>query len=118
MVGAVADCSQDLHNFVDFAASSRCKYVAQSTGYSVSQREKSQIIGQIRRKLSTSFVRAISLCTLSRVTNVGPGTRGMAKRREWALREEDLMRRERRANWLAYTQKGGNLVGGIHFFPG
>ena len=109
--------SQDLNDFVDFAATCRERYVAQSMGCAVSKRERSLIIGQIRRKLSTAFIRAISLCTLSRVANIGPGSRACAKRREWALREDDRMRLERRAHWTAHVNGGRRAVGGINFFP-
>ena len=85
----------------------------------MSDNERSQIIGQIRRKLSTAFMRAVATCTLHRVTHVGAGSKAAAKRREWAMGEEFRMRNERRAYWAAYVRgagaRGGN--GGIHFFP-
>ena len=99
-------------------AKSREKYVSQSTGYSISASEKSQIVGQIRRKLSVAFTRVINQCTLNRLTNIGAGSKAMAKRREWALGEEFTMKQERRAYWSAYVNGGRPSFGNIHHFPG
>ena len=117
VIGAFGEASQDVHALVDQLAASRLQYLALSSGYNSSSKEKSQIVGQIRRRLSVAFVKANSLCTLSRISNVGPGSRGAAKRREWALREEEMMRKERRSNWTAFIRGGGAKQGGIHFFP-
>ena len=118
VIGAFSECSDDIHLIVDYIAESRCRYLAQSTGYATGEQEYSQIIGQIRRRLSTSSVRAISLCTLARVANVGAGSKARAKRRQWALREDKQMKGERRAYWNSYVNRGGVTNGGIHFFPG
>ena len=116
VVGVFGEVSSDLHQPVGFMAACRGKYVAESTGCATSAGEMSQIIGQIRRKLSTAFVRATALCTIHRVGNVCPGSRAAARRREWAIREEESMKRERRAYWGAFL--GGRVdTGGIHFFP-
>ena len=51
-------------------------------------------MGQIRRILSCTFVRAQSLCLLARLGQVGPRARGAAERRavvqrlEWARKRE------------------------------
>ena len=118
VVGILGEASDDMHQLVECLALARGKYVAQSSGCATSAHEKSQIIGQIRRKLSTSFIRAISLSTLNRVSNSGSGSREGAKRREWAMREEMGMRRERRAYWNAFVGGGGNRVGRSNLFPG
>ena len=103
---------------MEFLALSREQFVATSTGYSMGSQERSLLIGQIRRRLSTAFIRANSLCTISRVSNTGPGSRASAKRREWAMQEEENMRREKISNWNAFMSGGGGKRGGIHFFPG
>ena len=117
VVGAFGECSTDVHKLVEILASSRAKFLAYSTGRAVSSQEMSQIIGQIRRKMSTSFIRAISLCTLGRVANIGPGSRLAAKRKEWAISEETSMRNERRAYWTVFVGRGGLRNRGDHFFP-
>ena len=44
--------------------------------------------------------------------------RAAASRREWALRIEAAMKRERQAYFKAYVGGGFRERGGIHFFPG
>ena len=92
--------------------------MAQSSGYSLGEGKRSLIMGQVRRHLSTAFIKAVSLCTINRVANAGPGPRAAAKRREVFLREEEGMRRERRAQWTSEVERGGIRKVGIHFFPG
>ena len=117
MIGAFGEGSADMHRLVNIFSSSRSKFLAQSTGYATSSREMSQIVGQIRRKLSTAFMRAIGLCTLSRVANLGSGSNAAAKRREWAISEEIGMKNERRAFWNAFVRGGGFSYRGDHFCP-
>ena len=51
--------------------------------------------------MSTTSVRAQSNCLLSLLGMLGEGTRRAAKKRQWAIREEQRMTNERRAIWLA-----------------
>ena len=39
-------------------------------------------------------------CLLSKLHQVGPGNTQLAKRRVWAVREDERMTRERGAQWL------------------
>ena len=107
VVGIFGEASTDLHRLIGFLAACRGKYVSESTGMATSEGEKAQILGQIRRKLSTAFIRANALCTIHRVGKVCPGSREAAKRRGWAAREEEIMRQERRAYWGAFLGGGG-----------
>ena len=116
-MGAFGEVSEDIHGLVNQLAQSREKYISQTSGYSISSQERSLIIGQIRRRLSTAFTRANSLCNLSRVLNVGPNSRAAAKRREWAMLEEEGMRREKRSHWNAYIRGGCLTRGNANFFP-
>ena len=118
VVGAFGEGSEDLHHLVSCLADSRERYVANSSGYALSERERSQIIGQIRRRLSTSFIRAIALCTINRAAYTGLTAQAAADRRAWEMRLERGMRLERRAYWNAFVNGGGMVNGGVHFFPG
>ena len=120
VIGAFGEVSEDVHNLIGLLADSRARYLTLSTGCAISAQERGQIIGQVRRKLSTAFIKASSLCTISRVSNVGEGSQSASRRRQWALREEAAMRRERQANWNAYMRESvkQGFSGGIHFFPG
>ena len=116
VVGVLGEVSRDLHQLVGLFAACRGKCMEESTGCATSAGEMSLIIGQIRRKLSTAFTWANALCTLHRVASVCPGSQAASQRREWALREEEAMKRERRAYWGAFL--GAKVEnGGINFFP-
>ena len=67
------------------------------------------VIGQIRRSLSTTSVRAQAQCLLSRLSCVGQGYAQAAKRRMWAAAKEEKMRRDRLAQWVG-RDRGRNLV--------
>ena len=117
VIGAFSEGSNDLHRLVDSLASAREKYVSQTSGYAISSRERSQIVSQIRRRLSTAFVKANSACTINRVANIGPNSKLAAKRREWVMLEDQRMKQERRSNWNAFVRGGGLSLGSAHFFP-
>ena len=70
-------------------------------------------IGQIRRVLSTTFVRAQALCLLSRVSQLGPGARSANDRRVLAQRLEQGRARERSANYWAHIRGRGVKFGDI-----
>ena len=59
------------------------------------------IVGQYRRLVSTTAVRAQALCMLARVGLILPAAKEAAGRRAVAMRLEEEMRRERRAQWMA-----------------
>ena len=67
------------------------------------------LVGQIRRMLSTTNVRAQAQCLLTRMTSIGGGEGQAAKRRKWAAMEEEKMRRERMAQWVGQV-RGRNIV--------
>ena len=59
------------------------------------------IVGQYRRLMSTTAVRAQAMCMMARVSLITPAAREAAGRRVVAMRLEEEMRRERRAQWMA-----------------
>ena len=59
------------------------------------------IVGQYRRLVSTTSVRAQAMCMLARVGLISPAAKEAAGRRAVAMRLEEEMRRERRAQWMA-----------------
>ena len=79
--------------------------------------ELGQVIGQIRRKLYCSFVRAQALCLLSRLGQLGPGAKGAAERRGQALRVQTARRREAQAHWQAHIRGRGLGRAGMLFVP-
>lgn len=115
--GAWGEGSKDVHKMVDIFAKSRLKFQRLQEGRpteSGSQNELALIVGQIRRKLSVTAIKAQVRCLLSRLHQVGPGNKQLAKKRQWALTQDENMKRERQANWLARiegvsTLRKGNI---------
>ena len=73
VVGAFGEGSEDLHDLVQKLAESRVGAMGLRRGREGSEEELGIIVGQIRRSLSTTFVRAQSQCLLSRLNCVGQG---------------------------------------------
>ena len=67
------------------------------------------IVGQIRRALSTTFVRAQAQCLLMRMNCLGQGYSKAVQRRQWAVKEEERMKWERQAQWISRI-RGRKLV--------
>ena len=57
------------------------------------------LVGQVRRRISLAAIKAQVDCLLSKLHQVGPGNLQVAKRREWAVREDERMKSERGAQW-------------------
>ena len=45
-------------------------------------------------------IKAQTECLLAKLHQVGPGNKLMAKRRQWAVHEDERMKRERDAQWI------------------
>ena len=76
-------------------------------GWEGGEGELGQVIGQLRRKLSSVFIKAQSLCLISRLGQQGPGARIAAERRADARRAETDRRREAQAHWQAHVRGRG-----------
>ena len=90
---------------------------SRARGWEVGEGELGQIIGQIRRRLSCTSIRAQALCLLSRIGQLGPGARAAADRRGDALRAETTRRREAQAHWQAHVKGRGLGRAGMIFVP-
>ena len=53
------------------------------------------LVGQIRRRLSLAVTKANVDCLLSKLDQIGPGSKQMNQRRQWALAEDERMSLER-----------------------
>lgn len=98
--GAWGEASTDVHEIIQTLAESRLKFQGLKTGKPRSKQELGIIVGQIRRRLSSAAIKAQVECLLSKIHQVGPGNAQLAKKREWAVMEDERMRRERGAQWL------------------
>ena len=72
-----------------------------------SDNELGVIIGQIRKFLSASFIRAQNLCLLNRLGFLGEGAKAAAGRRDLAKRLEERRKRERVAHFEAHVRGRG-----------
>ena len=98
--GAWGEASRDIHVLIQALAESRLAFTGMQRGRPGSKAELGMITGQIRRRISLVAVKAQVECLLSKLHQVGPGNQQMAKYRQWALKEDERMSRERKANWM------------------
>ena len=115
VVGAFGEGSEDLHSLVQSLAESKVTAMGLRRGGQASEEELGMVVGQIRRSLSTTFVRAQAQCLLSRLNCTGQGFAQAFKRRNWAAAEDKRMRKERLAQWIG-RDRGRNLVRRGQFF--
>ena len=109
VVGAFGEGSEDLHNLVQKLAESKVGAMGLRSGREATDEEVGIVVGQLRRSLSTTFVRAQAQCLISRLQCIGKGYAEAAKRRKWAAFEDDKMRQERQAQWIG-KDRGRDLV--------
>ena len=98
--GAWGEASEDVHMLVQAMAKSRLQHQGLQAGKPSSTAELGVIVGQIRRRLSLAVTKAHTECLLGKLHQVGPGCSAMNKRRQWAINEDERMKRERGAQWL------------------
>ena len=65
------------------------------------------------RFLSQTAVKAQVSCFLSRIHQVGPGNKQIAKKRQWALQQDEKMRKERSAQWIRRIEGVNTLRKGM-----
>ena len=111
VVGAWQEASKDLHDLLDLLAYHKVAVLGLARGREATENERAQILSGYRRTLSTMAERANSDCLLGRLAKVGEAHRGAARRRAWALREEERLQEERRAHWRAHIQGRGVMRG-------
>ena len=107
VVGPWGEGSKDLHSLVSVIGDSMVAAKARARGWEGGEEELGQTIGQIRRRLSCTAIKAQALCLLSRIGQLGPGARAAADRRGDALRAETARRREAQAHWQAHIKGRG-----------
>ena len=100
-IGAWGEGSQDVHMLIEKMAKSRLKHQMLEEGRPEggSDNEYAIIVGQIRRRLSVTALKAQVACLLSRLHQIGAGNKQLAQKRSWAIKQDDLMRQERKSQW-------------------
>ena len=100
VVGHWGEGSKDLHTFVQTCAEAKVAHLVRASGRQESEHLLGMVVGQYRRLLSTTAVRAQAMCLLARVGLVTPAAKEAAGRRELAMRLSEAMNRERMAQWI------------------
>ena len=98
--GAWGEANEGVHQLVQSLAESRIASLGLQRGRPCSEEELGVCIGQIRRRLSMVAIKAQVNCLLSKLHQVGPGSKQLAQKRVWALKEDQRMSSERRAQWM------------------
>ena len=117
VVGPWGEGSKDLHTLVSILGKSMVDARGRARGWEGGEGELGQVIGQLRRRLSCTFVRAQALCLLSRLGQLGTGAKAAAERRGDAMRAETARRREAQAHWQAHIRGRGLGRVGMLFVP-
>ena len=117
VVGPWGDCSKDLHSLVKVMGESKIAARARDRGRQGSDNELGAIIAQIRKYLSSAFVRAQSLCLINRLCFLGEGAKAAAGRRDLARRLEVSRKREMVAHFQAHIRGQGLSRAGQIFVP-
>ena len=99
-IGAWGEASEGVHQLVQSLAESRLKYQGLQRGRPGSDQELGLLVGQVRRRLSLTAVKSQVDCLLAKLHQVGPGNAQLAKKRSWAILEDQRMARERGAQWM------------------
>ena len=115
VMGTFQEGSKDLHSLLEHIADSKLKARGLARGREGSEQERSVILMNLRRELSTAGAKAQSACLLGRVARMGEGHRLAAKRRVWVRREDELRQEASRAHWLANIRGRGIIRGGGEF---
>ena len=102
--GAWGDASEGVHQLAQTIAESRLKYQGLQLGRPGSDLELGVLVGQVRRRLSMTVIKAQVDCLLAKIHQVGPGNTQLARKREWAVQEDLRMSRERGAQWVRQVE--------------
>ena len=107
VAGPWGDLSPDFHNLLRKFAEARCAAMDRAAGWEGdSDAFLGKLMGDTRRATSTVVVRSQAMCLLERISQLGPGARAAAQRRQATLRLEERRRRERQAYSQAHERRG------------
>ena len=115
VMGSFQEGSKDLHLLLDLLADAKIRARGLARGMEGTEAERSIILMNLRRELSTAGAKANSACLIGRVARLGEGHRLAARRRVWAQREQDMREEAARAHWLANIKGRGIIRGGGSF---
>ena len=117
VVGPWGECSKDMHSLIKVMGETKVAAQARARGRPASDNELGVVIAQIRKFLSTAFIRAQSLCLLNRLCFLGKGAKEAAGRRDLARRLEISRKRDLQAHYQAHIRGSGLARSGLIFVP-
>ena len=117
VVGPWGECSKDRHALIKVLRETKVAAQARARGRPASDNELGVVISQIRKFLSTAFIRAQSLCLLNRLCFLGKGAKEAAGRRDLARRLEISRKRDLQAHYQAHIRGSGLARSGLIFVP-
>ena len=117
VVGPWGECSKDMHMLVKVLGETKIAAKARASGRQPSDNELGVIIAQIRKYLSSTFVKAQSLCLINRLGYLGQGAKAAAGRRDLAKRLEVSRKRDLYAHFQAHIRGRGLSREGQVFVP-
>ena len=97
VVGQWGEGPKDLHHFTQACAEARVAHLIRAAGRQESEHLLRLVVGQYRRLLSVTAVRAQAMLLLARVGLITSAAKEAAARRAAAMRMEGEMRSDRRA---------------------
>ena len=99
--GAYGEASEGVKMLLDAMLESKLQSLGLRKGCPEELKERAQVTSYLRRRLSSTVVRANMSCLLERMVYVGQGGGQAGKRRRWAALEEERARWSREAQWLS-----------------
>jgi hypothetical protein len=112
VVGPWGECSTDMHSLLKVMWETKVTAQARARGRPASDNELGVVISQIRKFLSTAFIRAHGLCLLNRLCFLG--AKEAAGRRDLVRRLEISRKRDLQAHYQAHIRGSGLARSGLY----
>ena len=107
VAGPWGELSPNFHQLLKVCAESRVAAMGRAQGWEAGPNMLGKVMGEVRRAMSVTVVRAQALCLLSRITFLREGARAAAGRRQQATWEEEERRRVQLAHYWAHVRRRG-----------
>ena len=106
-----------MHSLIKVMRETKVAAQASARGRPASDNEMGAVVSQIRKFLSTAFIRAQSLCLLNRLYFLGKGAKEAAGRRDLARRLKISRKRDLQAHYQAHIRGSGLARSGLIYVP-
>ena len=106
MAGPWGDLSSHFHSLLLKFAEERVAREGRASGVEQGAGQLGLVMGEVRRAMSVTVVRAQAVCLLERISFLGSGARIAAGRRQLTFRLEQRRRREAQAFHQAFIRRG------------